>query len=141
MNTTVADIMNRELVYLADGARAELARGPILAFGITAVPILDEDERPVGVVSLRDLLDGAKASRGEIATVEDTATVHEAAERLGRTDYHHLVVVDRAGRAVGMVSALDLLRALVGQSPRHPSAIPAFTKRTPDKIDTLRPPA
>ena len=132
MARTVAEVMNRELLYLAEGARTELAREPILSFGITAVPVLDEEGRPVAMVSLRDLLGSAPAPKGggPVVSVQSTATLEEAAATLASTDFHHLVVVDARGRAVGMVSSVDLLRGLLGLPMRHPAAFPAFGRRT-----------
>ncbi len=59
-------------------------------------------------------------------TVHAQETIDQAAHQLAETDYHHLVVVDDAGRAVGMVSAVDLLRAMLGMPARHPAAFPHF---------------
>jgi len=36
---------------------------------------------------------------------------------------HHLVVVDDKGHAVGMLSALDIIRASIGAKPKHPSQL------------------
>lgn len=123
MSKTVADIMNPKLLYIRDGDRVALARRHIIDFGITAVPVLDETHRPVGVVSLRDLA-GDEGDRfqptGEVATVRASASIDEGAKKLAESDYHHLVVVDEKGVAVGMVSSLDFVRALVGLPPRHP---------------------
>lgn len=52
------------------------------------------------------------------------STIEAAAERMARGDRHHLVVVDSAGAAVGMLSTLDLLRALVDAPARHPAPFP-----------------
>lgn len=129
MSKTVKDIMNPKLLYIRDGDRVALARRQILEFGITAVPVLDETHRPVGVVSLRDLA----APEGEtfepsgvVATVNENATIEDGGRQLAATDYHHLVVVDDNGVAVGMVSALDFLRALVGLAPRHPATFDRY---------------
>ncbi len=121
---TVRDIMNSKLLYLKDGDRVSLARRHILDFGITAVPVLDETHRPVGIVSLRDLeRDGENATAtGNVVTVKDTDAVEVAAKKLAETDFHHLVVVDEKGVAVGMVSAVDFVRALLGMPARHPKA-------------------
>jgi hypothetical protein len=43
---------------------------------------------------------------------------------------HHLVVVDGSGAAVGMLSSLDLLRALVGIPARHPETFPHWDEAT-----------
>jgi CBS domain-containing protein len=121
---TVHDIMNAKLLYIGESDRPSLARRYILEFGVTAVPVLDETHRPVGVVSLRDLdRDGDTVEPSStVCTVKDTDTVEEAARKLAETDFHHLVVVDAKGVAVGMVSAVDFLRAMLGLEPRHPKA-------------------
>ncbi len=129
MSKTVADIMNPKLLYIRDGDRVSLARRQIIDFGVTAVPVLDETHRPVGVVSLRDLA-GEEGEHfepsGKVATVKATASVEEGAKQLAESDYHHLVVIDEKGVAVGMVSSLDFLRALLGLSPRHPAKFDRF---------------
>jgi CBS domain-containing protein len=129
MPKTVADIMNPKLLYIRDGDRVSLARRHIIEFGITAVPVLDETHRPVGVVSLRDLArpEGDRFEpSGIVATIKATATVDEGARQLAESDFHHLVVVDDMGVAVGMVSSLDFVRALVGLPPRHPDKFERF---------------
>jgi CBS-domain-containing membrane protein len=129
MSNTVADIMNPKLLYIRDGDRVSLARRQIIDFGVTAVPVLDETHRPVGVVSLRDLAGEDREHfepSGKVATVKATATIEDGAKQLAESDYHHLVVVDEKGVAVGMVSSLDFLRALVGLPPRHPAKFERF---------------
>jgi CBS domain-containing protein len=121
---TVSEIMNAKLLYIGERDRLALARRYILQFGVTAVPVLDDEHRPVGVVSLRDIdrnPDDVQPS-STVATVKDTDTVEDAARYLASTDYHHLVVVDAKGVAVGMVSAVDFLRSLLAMDPRHPTA-------------------
>ncbi|MBX3212838.1 MAG: CBS domain-containing protein [Labilithrix sp.] len=128
MPRTVADIMNEKLLYIRDGDRLALARRHIIEFGITAVPVLDETHRPVGVVSLRDLAGDREhfEPSGKVETVRASASIEEAAKLLAESEYHHLVVVDAMGVAVGMVSALDFLRELVGLPPRHPERFQRF---------------
>lgn len=119
---TVSDIMNPTLLYIRDGDRLTLARSKIIAFGVTAVPILDEDHKPVGVVSLRDLqgsdtdVQGTRPAR----VVEGSVSVEEGARMLAEAGVHHLVVVDAKGVAIGMVSSVDFVRAFVGLPPLHP---------------------
>ena len=101
-----------------------LVRSHIVKFGVTGVPVLDEWHRPVGFVSLRDIgLDGDLGHiriSTPVATARDTDPIDVAAKRLAETECHHLVVVDQKGEAVGMVSAVDFLRALTGTPSRHP---------------------
>lgn len=123
MSKTVADIMNPKLLYIREGDRVSLARAKIIEFGITAVPVLDAQHRPVGMISLRDLArpDSATFDPACVVTVmRDTEPVEAAARDLAKARLHHAVVVDRDGVAVGMVSAIDFVRALVGLAPEHP---------------------
>jgi CBS-domain-containing membrane protein len=126
MSATVREFMNSQMVYINDRTRPEIALQSILDFGITAVPVLDDDERPVGVVSLRDLVNPRKEGMRvteAVATVGVEETIEGAARRLAEAGVHHLVVLDVAGRAVGMLSAIDIVRALMGLQPKHPQAI------------------
>ncbi|MBX3232482.1 MAG: CBS domain-containing protein [Labilithrix sp.] len=127
MKARVADIMNPKLLYVREGDRLAMVRSKILAFGVTAVPVLDEDHRPVGVVSLRDFdRDGEVEPSSPVRVVRGDMTVTEGARVLADSGMHHLVVVDDRGVAIGMVSAVDFLRALVGAPPSHPAAFAAF---------------
>jgi CBS domain-containing protein len=135
MPQTVQDIMNRELLAI----RAELpiheALELIYSFRVGAAPVLDESRRPVGVVSIRDLL-GPNAGTAQdrmsrpALCVSVSATVEQAARQLARMDLHHLVVVDGAGQAVGMLSTLDVLRALLEVPARHPQTFPHWDEAT-----------
>jgi CBS-domain-containing membrane protein len=132
MGPTVRECMNTQLVYLRAGDRPRLALQPILEFGITAVPVLDDDERPVGVVSLRDLVDPRRRDAlvtEAVATVGADEPIAAGARKLAEAGVHHLVVVDADGRAAGMLSALDVVRALVGMKAPHPPAIDSFGRR------------
>lgn len=132
MAALVRDFMNSKLVYLREDDPAELALHPILDFGITAVPVVDEEKRPVGVVSLRDLADpkrrGSRVSK-TVETIVADATIARAATAMCDAEVHHLVVVDEKGHAVGMISALDVVRAFLGIVPKHPRAIDKFDEQ------------
>ena len=124
---TVADIMNPKLLYVRDGDRLTLVRRKILQFGVTAVPVLDEAHRPVGVVSLRDCATGDEPQMSSPAkTVRARATIAEGARAMADANVHHLVVVDDDGVAVGMVSAIDFVRAFVEHPSRHPEAFARY---------------
>ena len=130
MAERVREIMNPELFHLRPGDSAEDALHGLLAMGITGAPVLDADGRPVGMLSLRELAQRRVGQRAEdvmgrpAATVPDDAAVPEAARRLAETGHHRLAVVDADGKAVGNVSALDALRALLGIPAVHPAAFP-----------------
>jgi CBS domain-containing protein len=136
MPLRVSEIMNAELFDVKKDEPADLALQAILTLGITGAPVLDEHGKPLGLVSLRDLVGPRPgATAGErmtqpAATVPAYARIGTAARRLARTGYHRLVVVDGSGRAVGMVSAVDVVRGLLGLPAPHPASFPHLDRAT-----------
>jgi CBS domain-containing protein len=116
MMPVVRDFMTTNLVYVNDGTRPRLALHPILELGITVVPVLDAEHRPVGVISLRDIVENptaTEAANSPVIEIPVDASIDAAARRLADSHVHHLVVVDGDGRAVGMLSSLDVVRAFL----------------------------
>jgi CBS domain-containing protein len=128
----VREIMNPELFTVRRDARSADVLDAILEFGITAVPVVDDERRPIGVTSLRDIArDGSDPLISTPAlSVPADASIDDAARILAESGRHHLVVVGGDGRAVGMVSSLDLLRAVLGLPGRYPSTFPHFDAAT-----------
>ena len=127
MARTVREIMNHELFAVRPEEKTGSTLASIIEWGVTAAPVLDEERRPIGVVSLRDLVNEDKRARrmtSPAVTIPESATISDAGRVLAAADVHHVVVVDAAGRATGMVSALDIVRGLLGIPVRHPAAFP-----------------
>lgn len=134
MPRAIQDIMNRELLAIRHDSSAHDALALLRCFQVGAAPVLDDENRPLGVVSIRDLLEPSGSASGRMSRpalcIATSTPIHEAARQLARTDAHHLVVVDGAGVAVGMVSTLDLLRALLDMPVRHPRTFPHYDEAT-----------
>lgn len=136
MALRVSEIMNAELFSLGPEDTVDMALRGILLLGVTGAAVLDEDGKPLGLVSLRDLVaDKPGATVGErmtrpAATVAAKAPIAAAARLLARTGYHRLIVVDEAGTAVGMVSSLDVIRGLMGLPAPHPASFPHVDRET-----------
>jgi CBS domain-containing protein len=81
---------------------ASLARAKLLEFGVTAVPVLDDEHRPAGLVSLRDLAhaDDGRTVTEPVRVVRGGASVEDGARILAEHGAHQLVVVDEGGRAI-----------------------------------------
>jgi hypothetical protein len=62
--------------------------------------------------------------------VSISATIEQGARQLADMSLHHIVVVDGAGTAVGMLSTLDALRALLELPARHPATFPHWDEAT-----------
>jgi hypothetical protein len=136
MALMVSEIMNREVFSVGPEESVDATREAILALGITGVPVVDEEAIPLGLVSLRDLVAqkpgttaGERMTRPP-ATVPAEARLGDAARRLARTRYHRLIVVGEKGRVVGVVSAVDIIRGLLGLPAPHPASFPHLDHET-----------
>jgi CBS domain-containing protein len=131
MSKTVEEIMNREVFALRPDESAEQALDCILSLGITGAPVTDRDRRVIGHASFRDLLASRKGSlvadrmTTPVEVVSPDTTIDEAGRRMARLGVHRLIVTEES-RPVGVVSALDVLSALLGMPVVHPSAFPHF---------------
>jgi CBS domain-containing protein len=134
MARSIAEIMNRELLAVVPQTPVQTIRELLRTFAVSSVPVLDDERRPAGMVTARALLDVdgtacERMSRPAIC-IEGSASFEAAARRLVLDDAHHLVVVDSAGVAIGIVSIRDLLRAMLGLPAHHPATFPHWDATT-----------
>jgi len=126
--------MNREVLTLRPDMALHDANHLLRSFGVGAAPVVGDDGKPLGVLSVRDSLDTEGRTKDRMTRpalcVPSSALVDDAARRLAETNVHHLVVVDGSGGTVGMLSSLDLLRALLGMPTPHPQTFPHWDQAT-----------
>lgn len=137
MATRVEDVMTSNVISVRKGAEYKDILQVMRNEHFSAFPVLDRNDRVVGVVSEDDLLvkegysdadhaPGFLASRGDRAraaaltaaslmtrpaiTISPEASVAEAARTMHAKHVKRLPVVTAAGRLVGIVSRSDILR-------------------------------
>jgi CBS domain-containing protein len=139
---TVADVMTRAVAMAGVMTPQPEIVALLARLGISGVPIVDELGRPLGFVSEGDLLArqrstathsigvwldwmpppeqrepstlvAAQLMSAAPQTVMPQTPLHEAARLLLAADHRCLLVVDAAGRLIGIVTRRDLLRALL----------------------------
>ncbi|WP_203632803.1 CBS domain-containing protein [Streptomyces sp. SID10815] len=138
---TVSDVMTGTVVALAGGAAFKEIVRTLREWGVSAMPVLDERGRVIGVVSEADLLrkeefraadpvpsagpdrpHGADKARAVTArdlatvpavTVGADATLARAARLMARHGVKRLPVVDGEGLLKGIVSRSDLLKVFL----------------------------
>jgi Mg/Co/Ni transporter MgtE len=134
MTRSISEIMNRELLAVAPETPVRAIRELLRTFAVNAVPVLSEERRPLGIVTMAALIDGDGTAGDRMSRpamcIEGSAGIEAAARRLAVTDAQHMVVVDSAGMAVGIVSVLDVLRAMLGVPAHHPAAFPHWDAAT-----------
>ena len=136
MARTVADVMTRDVVAVRKDAQFKDIVRVMRARRFSALPVLDDDDKVIGVVSEDDLLvrEGFRAADGGLRflfrhadrvkaggltavglmtrpaiTIRPDAGVAEAARTLHTRHVKRLPVVTGDGRIVGVVSRADLL--------------------------------
>jgi CBS domain-containing protein len=126
----VADLMTTNVQTVLPSATTREVIVTLADAHISAVPVVDDDERPIGVVSTTDILQAEAeaedaAAREELferttardlmtprpLTIPIDAGLREAAQQMLYADVRRLLVVD-GGRLVGIVSQTDVVRAL-----------------------------
>jgi H+/Cl- antiporter ClcA len=116
--TAVADVMNRvvDTVDQEDtigDVTDRIARGDRGAF-----PVIDEDDRCVGIISRRDLIAQEfpretlvkDVASSDVVTIGPGASLADAMQRMAEEDINHLPVVDD-GLLVGMCTWADIVRS------------------------------
>lgn len=137
MNVTVNDVMTTTVVAVKKGASYKEMALLLRKYRVSAFPVVDDDQRVIGIVSEADLLtkealnadrggpitamlhhkeldkaDGVTAGdlmSGNVVTVKPDDTVEQAARLMYHLQVKRLPVVDAGGYLVGIVSRSDLL--------------------------------
>ena len=116
MNAKVGELMARQVVTAQPHHTVEHVRGLMERNRVSAIPVVDSDGTPVGIVSSTDLVadvkDGSPANKvmtDKVYVVSEYDDVHIAA-RVMRNHRIHRVVVTNEQKVVGILSAFDLLK-------------------------------
>jgi CBS domain-containing protein len=123
-------IMAHKVSCVRQDLDASEARSRILARGVSGLPVVDNWGRAVGVISKTDLVEHAVGGEASGLQVVDIMTplvfsltpedsIGRAAALMAYEGVHRVVVVDKSGYVVGLVSSLDVARWL-GRRAGHP---------------------
>jgi len=120
MNAKVADLMTESVVTTEPHASIDRVRGILQRNKIGALPVVDSEGRPVGIVSATDLVPTLKPE-SPVSTImtEKVYTVPKyddvsVAARIMRNHKIHRVVVTHEQEVVGVISTFDLLELVEG---------------------------
>ena len=121
----VKDLMAKLLIAVRPEDSVRLATQRVLDEKISAVPVLDGEGRPLGLLSQADLLTAAMLEEpmtaeelmsGRMVMVHEAASLVVATGTMATERVHRLIVVDDLGHAVGMLSSMDVLCWLAKQA-------------------------
>lgn len=116
MNVKIGDLMVGEVIHAQPHHTVEHVRKLMERNRIGAIPVVDTEGRPVGIVSSTDLVRDLKAGTPvgkvmteRVYTVPQYDDVHVAARIMRKHRIHH-VVVTHEKQVKGILSAFDLLK-------------------------------
>lgn len=113
---SVGELMVREVVVAHPDDTIAGIRSRMLTLEIHALPIVDDQRRPIGIVTSSDLVESFAATMPvsrimttNIQTISADTPVHIAARVMRNHRLHHLVVTE-GGKLAGILSSFDLLK-------------------------------
>lgn len=121
---TVADIMTKSVVTLSPFEPLAQAADTLAMMGVSGAPVCDAGARAIGVFSKSDVVGGLVEGRlRPDAVVKDHMTkvtvslragdpVTTAVSVMAERTIHRLLVVDDDEHVVGILSPLDILKAI-----------------------------
>jgi len=136
----VEDIMAKEVVTIDRGATVKEAAARMARRKCSCLVVLHADSA-VGVVTERDLVrkilaasvDPSKVLTSDVMstpliTIEAGSTVLEAAQKMSEYLIRRLVVVDKSGALVGLVTAGDIAKLLAKKASYSDTALNALAR-------------
>jgi CBS domain-containing protein len=138
LRTPIADVKRNAPVSVFPDAPVEKALALMRARKVSAVIVVERKKarRVVGVFTERDLVNRALPARGfarapvsrfmtpNPETLRPEDPVAYAVNKMSVGGFRHVPLVDRAGRAAGMISAGDVLEYLVELCPEEVLNLP-----------------
>lgn len=115
MATKAKDLMTPAVITVTSDQTTGEVRDLMLSHDIHAIPVVEGDEKPVGIVTSTDLLSRfeevmpiSRVMSRSVFELSPNATPDEAACMMRAHGAHHLVVTEH-GKVSGVLSAFDLL--------------------------------
>ncbi|KAE8759334.1 CBS domain-containing protein [Paraburkholderia madseniana] len=140
---TCEDIMSRSLVAVSANTRASAAWSLLKQRHIKALPVTDERQHVIGIVTRADLVDKRAVSKGiglsspmqrwfrrsitpaplvgalmnvDVHTVDAATPIVELVPVFANYGHHHIPVLDSNQRLAGMITQADLIAGLYRQA-------------------------
>jgi CBS domain-containing protein len=128
----VRDIMTAHVLTVSADARVDHAVWSLSAKGITGAPVCDAAGKVVGVLSRSDLIDGdthgvvpgdrlvSEVMTPEVCAVHPDAPASEAVALMVARSIHRVVVMDREHALAGIVTSMDVMKAILAGHDLRP---------------------
>ena len=130
MTATINDLMRKRLITVEESASVQEAAKKMMDKNISSLVVVDENSRPIGLVTERDLVrkvcvQDAYTSKiitkeimsSPLITIESRSSPSEAIDTMLQNNVRHLLVVDNnklpedKNKPIGIITPLDFTRS------------------------------
>ncbi|MCE4624311.1 MAG: CBS domain-containing protein [Desulfurococcales archaeon] len=150
MAPRVSSYYNPEVIVISPNDTLAAARKKMIRYGVRRLIVVDEESRPIGVLTVTDIADAllgrhqtrpldtirvAEVMNRDVITIEPTKSIKTAAKLMLKYKIGGLPVVDAENRLIGIITKTDLLRAFADRFRGHYKVNdlkrPAYAKANP----------
>jgi CBS domain-containing protein len=114
------DVMVKDILTIHPNSRVALARLRMFRHGIGALPVVEKNDKLVGIITLRDVdlagnetgaLNVEDLMTTDLITATEDTPIAEIAETMLNTGIQRIPVVDEDGKLIGLVTQTSIIRA------------------------------
>jgi IMP dehydrogenase len=124
--TLARDVMikRKDIYTINPKKRIALARLRMLRQGVGALPVVDDNNNLVGIITLRDIdLAGERTNdlyaedrmTTDVITRGENTSISEIAEAMDRTSIQRIPIIDKDGKLNGLVTQSVVIRSLIAK--------------------------
>ena len=125
-DTLAKDVMIRrkDMYTINPKKRIALARLRMLRQGVGALPVVDDDNNLVGIITLRDIdLAGERTNdlfaedlmTTDVITRGENTSISEIAEAMDQTSIQRIPIINKDGKLIGLVTQSVAIRSLIAK--------------------------
>jgi IMP dehydrogenase len=125
-DTSAKDVMikRKDMYTINPKKRIALARLRMLRQGVGALPVVDDNNNLVGIITLRDIdLAGERTNdlfaedlmTTDVITRGENTSISEIAEAMDRTSIQRIPIIDKDGKLIGLVTQSVVIRSLIAK--------------------------
>ena len=125
VNFFAKDIMIRDVYVIEVGNKVALARLKMMRHGIGGLPVVDKNDKVVGMITLRDIdLAGTDVSNLPVEDLMTTklvkgkvdTTTKEIVELMIKTGIQRIPIVDEKGKLLGLITQTSVIKSAIAHN-------------------------
>ena len=125
-DTSAKDVMikRKDMYTINPKKRIALARLRMLRHGVGALPVVDDDNNLIGIITLRDIdLAGERTNdlfaedlmTADVITRRGNTSISEIAETMNRAGIQRIPIIDKDGKLIGLVTQSVVIRSFIAK--------------------------